>query len=399
MKVSLKNGIKRTVSAFLALLMAFGVLLVCPLNRPTVVKAANADVQKYENEIAALEQKQKEYLNKINALSAEEKATQEYKETLDYLVITVNAKIDAADKLIAELDKEIEKTEQEIVECEANIKQTSEKLVERLRANHEAGNSDYFSILIGAEDIGDFLSRMERVNALVRYDKSLKKQYETQKIELEDKKADLLESKELQELTKKSLEADKAESERLASQAENYISSLKSEENKYRKEYEKAKAAEAALDAELEALLKSLAAQNSNPQPATGEYQWPLPWGKGYISCHFGGKDPNGAPHYAVDVAQIGYGCPIYASNSGTVVKAEYHYSYGYYVLIDHGGGKSTLYAHCSSLAVSAGQTVTKGQTISYAGSTGFSTGVHLHFEFRVNGVKQNALNYMAAGC
>ena len=94
----------------------------------------------------------------------------------------------------------------------------------------------------------------------------------------------------------------------------------------------------------------------------------------------------------------IAYGTPIYASNDGTVLKAESHSSYGYYVLIDHGQGRSTLYAHCSSLATVAGQTVSKGQVIGYVGSTGFSTGNHLHFEFRINGNRTNPLNYVQKG-
>lgn len=124
---------------------------------------------------------------------------------------------------------------------------------------------------------------------------------------------------------------------------------------------------------------------------------WPLPVGQGYISCYFGESDPAGSPHYAVDIA-IAYGTPIYASNDGTVLKAESHSSYGYYVLIDHGEGRSTLYAHCSSLAAVAGQTVSKGQVIGYVGSTGFSTGNHLHFEFRINGNRTNPLNYVQKG-
>lgn len=395
MSSSLKSRAVRIVSGLMALILAFGLLVIYPVRESTVVNAKNSEVQKYENKLSELEKKQEEYLAKINALSSEEKKTQAYKENLDYLASTVQAKIDAADALIAELDSEIKRTEEEIVECEQSIEKTTEKLRERLRANHEAGDADYFSLVIGAEDIGEFLSRMERVNAMLEYDNTLKRQYQEQKTLLEEKKANLLSSKTLQEETRKALDNDKAESERLAKEADQYITSLNAEKAAYEAEYKKAKAAEAALDAELEALLKSLAAQNSNPQPATGEYQWPLPWGKGYISCQFGGKDPNGAPHYAVDVAQIGHGCPIYAANSGVVVKAEWHYSYGYYVVVDHGGGKSTLYAHCSSLAVGAGANVSKGQTIAYAGTTGFSTGVHLHFEFRVNGQKVNPLSYM----
>ena len=389
----------RLLSLALCMVLAFGVVFVYP-EATTVTNAANADVQQKQDELKALEKKQNELLNKINGLKSEEKKTAQYKADLDALLSTVSSKIDTANALIEELAARIEETEAAIAAHEEKIKETTEKFKERMRANHEAGSENYFSILIGAEDIGDFLSRVERVNALLEYDKNLQKKYKEEKAALEAERDALVESKKLHEATLTKLKADKAESERLASEAEKYISSLQADKSKYQAEYNKAKAAEKALDAEIEALLQDRLNQGaSQQQTPSGAFMWPLPVGKGYVPCRYGGKDPNGAPHYAVDVAQIGHGCPIYASNSGTVVKAEWHYSYGYYVLIDHGGGYSTLYAHCSGLAVRAGQTVAKGQTISYAGSTGFSTGVHLHFEFRVNGRKVNALNYMKAGC
>ncbi len=397
MNIKAKQNIIRVISACMATVLCFGLWLAYPESVQKV--SASASISQKQDQLAALEQQQQELQNKINSLSKEEKEQKSYKQDLDYLVSTVNSKIETANALIAELEAKVEETEKAIVEHEELIEKTQEKFKERLRANHEAGAENYFSILVGAADIGDFLSRVERVNAMLEYDKNLQKQYKAEKEELETQKKDLIASKELQEKTLSSLKKDKAESERLAKEAENYISTLQADKAAYQKQYNAAKAAEAALDAEITALLQSLKQQNSQQQTASGAYMWPLPTGRGYISCRFGGKDPNGAPHYAVDVAQIGYGCPIYAANSGTVVKAEWHYSYGYYVLIDHGGGIATLYAHCSSLSVGAGQTVTKGQTIAGAGSTGFSTGVHLHFEFRVNGQKVNALNYMTAGC
>ena len=398
MKKKTKAVALKIISFVFAVILAGSVMTATPGNVPTV-DATSADIQHKQDELAALGQKQEELLGKINSLSKEEKATAAYKADLDSLVSTVTAKIATAEALIAELDTRIAETETAIAEHEAKIGETREKFKERMRANHEAGVSNYFSILIGAEDIGDFLSRAERVNAMLEYDKSLERQYEKEKADLEAEKESLESAKTLQEETLKSLKADKAESERLSKEAQSYINTLQADKSAYEAEYKKAKAAEQALDAEIQALLLDRQNQNSQQVTASGEFMWPLPTGKGYISCHFGDRDPIGRPHYAVDIAQIGYGCPIYASNDGVVVKAEWHYSYGYYVLIDHGKGRSTLYAHCSGLAVGAGQTVSKGQTISYAGSTGFSTGVHLHFEFRVNGQKVNALGYMAPGC
>lgn len=263
--------------------------------------------------------------------------------------------------------------------------------------SYEEGSVSYLSVILGSDSVSDFLSRVDRINSMLEYDKTMLNQYKTEKEDLERERANLEESIALQKSTLEALEKDKATNERLSAQAASYYDSLKEDQASYQSQYEAAKAAEDKLDKELAAYLKSLQAQNSSQVTAAGEFMWPLPVGKGYISCYYGDSDPNGSPHYAVDVA-ISYGTPIYASNDGTVLKAESHSSYGYYVLIDHGNGRSTLYAHCSSLAAVAGQTVSKGQVIGYVGSTGFSTGNHLHFEFRVNGNRTNPLNYVQKG-
>ena len=133
-------------------------------------------------------------------------------------------------------------------------------------------------------------------------------------------------------------------------------------------------------------------AQGPSDVTASGEYIRPVKGG--YISCYYGDTDPKNDPHYAYDIA-VGYGTPILATNDGKVLKAEWHWSYGYYILIDHGNGISSLYAHCSSLNVSVGQTVAKGQHIGGVGSTGYSFGNHLHFEIRKNGTRVNPANYV----
>ncbi len=120
----------------------------------------------------------------------------------------------------------------------------------------------------------------------------------------------------------------------------------------------------------------------------------PLPRGSYYISSQYG-EDRGSSNHYALDLATYGKSPPIYAVKGGVVETARYSSSYGYYVVIDHGAGVKTLYAHASKLCVSAGQTVTQGQTIAYVGSTGWSTGNHLHIEVKIHGAKKNPHNYI----
>lgn len=403
LKITNKAAV-RTVSAALAAVLCALSMIFVPVQ--PVSAASNATTQKLTDQINSLDQQMKDLKNKINSINKEAAATLEDKQYYDSLVTAMNAKIQAAEQLIEELSSQIDETNAKIEEHEALIAETTEKIRERMRQNHEDGNVNYLNVLIGADGVGDFLSRLERVNTMLEYDSNTIKDYEEKKAELEEAKTALEDSKVLQEKTLKTLNDDKAESERFAEKAASYLSSLENDKAAASAEYEKAKKEEDALNnrltAELARIAKEQERQNqasgsSNSGQATdipaGKYMWPLPSG-GYISCYFGGKDPGGRPHYAVDCA-IAYGTPIYAAGDGTVIIAESHYSYGNYIVIDHGSGQATLYAHCSSLAVGAGQTVSKGQVIGYVGSTGYSTGNHLHLEFRINGSKVNPLSYI----
>ncbi|MBQ8474500.1 MAG: peptidoglycan DD-metalloendopeptidase family protein [Clostridia bacterium] len=398
MKSNIKKALIRGTAALSAGIIALSTFVFAPAEAPVYSSAASdATVKRYEEEIAALNKQQKDLLAKINASKSEANEVSQTKSYLDNLIYTLEAKISTADALISELQAKINSTTDDIEAREEQIEETTAKFMERMRMAHEDGNTSYLGMILGAESISDFLSRMERVNAMLEYDKTLKNQFRLEKETLEKERADLSLSVQIQQETLASLETDKAEAEKQAATAASYYASLQADTAAYQAAYNKAKAEEEKLDAELEAMLKAISEQNSSQVTAKGEFMWPLPVNKGYISCYFGGRDPGGRPHYALDIA-ISYGTPIYAANDGTVVTAAWHYSYGYYVVIDHGNGRSTLYAHASALNVSAGQTVSKGQVVAKVGSTGYSTGNHLHFEFRVNGNKVNPLGYIQKG-
>lgn len=397
-KAKFKKIALRSISALAAGVIVFSTFVFAPAKTQTYSSAvSDATVNKYKDEIAALDKQKKDLLAKINASKSEANQASQTKNYMDNLVYTLEAKISAADALISELQAKINSTTEDIQAREEQIQATTNKFMERMRMAHEDGNTSYLGMLLGAESISDFLSRMERVNAMLEYDKTLRDQYRLEKETLEKERSDLSLSVQIQQETLNSLEADKAEAEKQSKAAASYYASLQADTAAYQAAYNKAKAEEEKLNNELEAMLKAITDQNSSQITAKGEFMWPLPINKGYISCYFGGKDPGGRAHLALDVA-IAYGTPIYAANDGTVVTAGWHYSYGYYVVIDHGNGRSTLYAHASSLNVSAGQTVTKGQVIAKVGSTGYSTGNHLHLEFRVGGQRVNPLSYIKKG-
>ena len=390
-----KHAFKKAVSLMMSAAIVTGTVLSAGIFLAPHADAADATVQKYEQQIAQYEKTQNELQEKINANKNEAGKAAETKAYLDTLLFTIESKIVACEALEKELEKSITETKGEIEICEAEVEKYSVQLTKRMRMMQEGSAVSYLEMLFGASSIADFFSRLEHIRTMIEYDRELSLQYAEKKTELDTKKAELESAVTLQANTRASLEKDKAETEKLVGETQKYIDQLAADKAKYQAEYNKAAAAEAELDNKLTEYLRSLQQQNSSPVVAKGEYLWPLPAGKGYITCKFGGSDPNNKPHYALDIA-IGAGTPIYATNEGTVLVATWHESYGYYILIDHGNGMASLYAHCSALLVSAGQHVSQGQTIGKVGTTGFSKGNHLHFEIRKNGAKTNPLNYMA---
>ena len=179
-------------------------------------------------------------------------------------------------------------------------------------------------------------------------------------------------------------ETDKMSYRAIVSEKEAYMKSFSSAIENYNGQ--NGISAENTLKIEFEEYISMIQSHNY-VVPSGDGFVRPLPESEGSITSPFGERELNGEKNYhgATDISCT-RGVPIYASNSGKVIRAEWHPSYGHYVIIDHGGNVSTLYSHCSELAVIAGQTVEKGQIIGYIGNSGYAFGSHLHFEYRING-------------
>lgn len=355
----------------------------------------DSNVQSMEEEIKNLQKEQDKLLGKINSLKSEASKTAEYKQYMDSLVTATSQKMLLANALVEELETKIADSETKIAEAEASITATQDKVIERLRYAQENGNVSELELILDAKGMSDFLSRLDKVNSMMEYDRKVMTEYVEYKKQLEEYKATLEASKQTQAETLEQLEKDKASYEQISAENAAYMSSLKADENAFWAQYEKARAAEEALNAELTEYIKKQQAQNAVVPSGEG-FMRPLPQGVGYISSAFGWRKLNGRNDYhaATDIA-CAQNTPIYAADSGKVLRAEWHWSYGNYVLIDHGGGLSTLYAHCTSLATSVNQYVNKGQVIGYVGQTGNAYGYHLHLEVRVNGERVNPAGYI----
>lgn len=324
-----------------------------------------------------------------------------------------NARLQSIQTKQAEINAQIAQTQNEIVKMEAYLKTRQDVLNRRVRAIYMHGQLNYLEVILGANSFSDFANRVELLKRVIRSDYNLILEIQKQKAAIEAKKAQLEEDK-------RQLDALAAEAEKTRQE----IAKKKAEQQKVLDAAKSNKAAAAQMEQDLNAQLASVrnliqqrlvaaeAARQAAQQQAasddeggggsddnyvqgTGAMGWPC---SGPITSPFGYRTHpifgTTIFHAGIDIG-VDYGTPIHAADSGVVVYSGWISGYGNAVIIDHGGGISTLYGHNQSLAVSEGQSVSKGSVIAYAGSTGNSTGPHCHFEVDVNGSPVNPMGYL----
>lgn len=364
-------------------LLVMTILSVFPVNAGGSI----ADLQQKQKKI---EQQIKEIRQKADALKGEQKGIQQEIDSLDADMRALDLELESYELQKQEINMKIAESEQKIVELTQEIDENNEILEERLRVMYKNGTAGYMEVLLNAENLIDALTRMDMIQLIVQSDVELLKSINDQKVQIEV-------LKEEQEIKRLELTAvinnlnSKQNEVLVASRSkEVYMSSLKDNLAEMQRQ-------EAAMDAQSAQIEKDILAAQRAVEYAGGEMLWPCP-GQYRVTSNFGGRaDPiTGvwSSHGGTDIAAP-YGTPIVAANSGVVIFSGWHYSYGNYVIIDHGGGIATLYGHSSKLLVGKGQAVSRGDRIALVGSTGYSTGNHLHFEVRINGVRTQPMDYL----
>ena len=387
---------KRAVSVVclvLVVVMLLGLVLGAFGGAFAVTQAQIDELKRQQEEIEA----QKNAVGaSIATLQAEMDTVMQRKIALDEQNELARQEIELINEQIALYEGLIEQKAKELEEATLQVEEQAEALRVRMRTMEESGSLSYIATLFNATSFTDLLSRIDSINSIMRKDKSLEDSYIAARDHLEVVKADYEATLLEHEATKVVLEAKKAQLEAEIEAAYKLIEELDADIEKYREEYEANEAAEAALSAKINSMIAEFERQQQaiidsgnggNIVVGTGSYQWPIPGGTpGYtygwrmhpifneMRWHAG--EDIGAPN----------GTPILAVDSGTVALATYGSGYGNYVVISHGGSLSSLYAHMSAFAVTTGQSVNKGDVIGYVGSTGWSTGPHLHLEMRING-------------
>ena len=304
----------------------------------------------------------------------------------------LQTEISALEKKASSLQKDIDKNTAVLNQKKKEMEARMKIYKARLRDIYEHGQINYLDVLLGAKDFGDFASRMYLLQKIIRSDLALVETVQREAAEIQSRQ-DIL-NKQMEEIEKDraALGEKKAALDKVRAERAQLLYKAEEEKRSSESEYQRM----LAVSENIKAMIQSMEAASSMPAGGgSGAFRWPC---SGPITSYYGWRThpifQTKRYHSGIDIA-VDTGTPIRAAASGTVIYSGWMGGYGYCVMISHGGGLVSLYGHNSSLAVGEGQRVSQGQVIAYAGSTGYSTGPHCHFEVRVHGEVTDPLNYL----
>ena len=378
---------KKVLSVFLTVVLC---LFVCNFSAyPANTSELKKKISEADEKIAQAKKELKEAKDKQVSAEKQKEIIDNQISQIVSNIVYLNGQIDSANSQIAQKEQEIEI-------AQAKLDENKEYFKTRVLSMYKSGTSTYMELLFGAENMGDFLNRIDMLQYVVKNDKKIVDEMTEArdavieaKAVIEARKTDLEDSKTLAQQQKANLDSALVQQQEIIAQL--------GEEVKINEQ--EAAAAQREKDALNRQLEKELAGYNAPSGGQTsykgGKMAWPTPQG-GTITCPFGYRTyPSVGMHTGLDIG-IRYGSTIAAAEAGTVIKVVNGTTgYGKYLMINHGGGVVTLYAHSSKIVVQVGDYVERGQKIAEIGSTGFSTGPHLHFEVRINGTAVNPIGYI----
>jgi murein DD-endopeptidase MepM/ murein hydrolase activator NlpD len=429
-----KRAVKSALSALLAILSLMAAAAPSRAVTQEEIDALMAEADGVQEQQAALEAQISEYSYEIGQ-------TLERKAALDAEIALLEEEVARLEAQISDCQARIAETERQLNDARERETEKYEQFRQRVRAMEEEGRMNCWMILFRATSFVDFLTRLDFVTEIMESDQRVmdelralqeeiaakQRELEAERLELEtasaeclSKKAELDAQREAANQLIIELEASRTEAESdrdiLAEEAERIQAEiLRLSEQLAREEEEARRRAEeeARLLAEEEARRRAeqeaetyrawreqmaIALDDFVFSEGGGGYIWPV--NSRRITSTFGGRaSPGGigsTNHKGIDIGGVGYGTPVHAAKAGTVIISQYSNSYGNFVVVSHGSGNTTLYAHMSSRLVEAGQAVSQGDILGLTGSTGHSTGPHLHFEITVNGTRINPLIYLS---
>ena len=388
----MQNRVKK--AATILVLSVFTITCMPPV---TTVAANIGDLQQKQSD---LNSEKKDLKSKINQKNQEKKALTDQLADINKELNGVQQTIDGLNTEITATEEKISYTQGEIENKQRDYDGRMAIFNQRLKQMYQYGDVNFLEVLLQSSSFTDFLTRFEYMKYIADNDQQLLEEVSAMKVSLETEKKNLNSMKSSLESKKQTQVAKSQELVSVQSKKENLVAQISSEQNEMFKMLDQMEAEARALNSEikrLQAEAAARAAKNGTSTKAPGAYTWPLPSSHTITSNYGYRTHPVSGQkklHTGLDIG-ASYGSPIVAAADGVVIMAQYNGGYGNCIIVDHGGGVATLYGHMSSFVAKNGQTVKAGQTIGKVGSTGVSTGNHLHFEVRINGSTVNPRNYV----
>ena len=389
---------KRAARLICAMLMLFS--LVVPENALIVDRAqavTQKEIDNLKDDAKDLAAQQAEMKKKISELKNDRTKAIQLRNLLDQQITTTEQAIANTEKQIAGYEALLSQTQYELDETRREEEETYELFCRRARAMEEEGVPSFWSVLFKATDFSDLLSRLSDVQVVIDYDQRILRELSDLKAQIEEKLLYQNDLKAAAEEAKVTLQAQQEELNAQREEANTLVQQLQANVTENEAILREIEEEEERIQKEILKKTEELAEQ-MKWEASAGGYIWPVTTSK-RITSNYGGRN-TGIPgastnHKGVDIGGVYYNSKVLAAKAGVVITSAYVSSYGNYVVISHGKGNTTLYAHLSSRSVKEGDTVKQGQVIGVTGSTGISSGPHLHYEIVENGVRVDPKTYL----
>ncbi|MHC1719971.1 MAG: murein hydrolase activator EnvC [Clostridiaceae bacterium] len=358
--------------------------LVLVLSFSTISVARGATISESQKQLDSINGSISDKKDKLDDINKNREEIQNQIDSLDSETSTLSGKITSINVELNTVSDRLTKAQNDLEQAEKKMEEQEIMFRNRVKAMYTSGNVTYLEVMLGSESFSDMVSRLEWIEAIIEYDKNLIEEIKEEKAVIEEKKVELAEQKNKIQTLKAEADTKYIELEQKTSAKQTLMASLE----KDKAYYEKMIAAEEQQAARIKEMIRQMQSQNSGSITPTETGTRSITGGKSYtITSAYGWRVHPVLGyqkfHSGIDIA-VPSGTPLYAVRGGTITYAGWMSGYGNVVMINHGDIIS-LYAHNSSLAVAVGQKVSGGKLISYSGSTGMSTGPHLHFEIRLS--------------
>lgn len=386
---------QRILVLILALVMLLSI--VVPALSVMVGAITQKEIDAKKNQVGDIEEEIDRLEDELAAIKDDKEAAMEQKLLLDDKVSLLIRQIEEIEGIIAQYDTMIADKEYEIAELERLEAEQYELFCRQVRDMEERGTVSYLEVVFTSVSFTELLDSLMLIDEVMDYNNRVIEDLEVTRAHVTMAKTELETARAEQEQSRQDLQSKQAQLEVEAAAAQALLDEIKADEKQAQALLEQKEKDAKEMEALIKKMEKELAAQIAAAATGDGSFMWPTD--SRYVTSTFGGRSSPGGigstNHKGLDIGRVYYSSKVYASKGGVVTVSQKIKSYGNYVVISHGDGTTTLYAHLSSRKVSVGEVVKQGQVIGITGNSGNSTGPHLHFEVWVNGVKKDPLKYL----